>query len=154
MTWSPDGTATGGAQANLTSPTYTYVTDVQPSPNSRQYVVTTIGGTQTGVRTSTAGDPFTCRIKREPYKALPPANPVTGSYGNVPLNKTEWLFRKGLKIDSAGTIRVGNIRVIAELPAGCESNDSINIEALTSFFIGMMNEESSDIGESLKTGII
>lgn len=154
MTWSPDLTATGGAQLGLTSPTYTYVADVSPEANSRQYVVTTLGGTQTNVRTSTAGDPFRVKLKREPYKAIPPKNPVTGAYGNIPLNRTEWLFQKGLKVDSAGAIRVGNLRVIAELPAGSEANDSINIQALVSFALGLLWEESSDVGETLVTGII
>lgn len=154
MTWSPDGTTTGGAQTNLTTPTYTYVAGVAPAANSRRYVVTTLGGTQTNVRKHTAGDPFQMTVKREPYKALPAQNPVTGSYGNVPLNRTEWNFEKGLKIDSAGTIRVGRIRVIAELPAGSESNDSINIEALTSMAVGTLSEESADVGESLISGVI
>jgi CRP-like cAMP-binding protein len=87
------------------------------------------------------------------YKTLPPQNPVNGSYGNVPLNKTELLFRKGLKIDSAGTIRVGALRVIAELPAGSESNDAINIRALLSFALGTLAEESADYGDSLIAGV-
>jgi hypothetical protein len=154
MTWSPDLTTTGGAQTNLTTPTYTYVADAAPQANARQYVVTTLGGTQTGVRKHTAGDPFRLRLTRQPYKAVPPKNPVTGAYGNVPLNRTEFLFQKGMKIDSTGTIRVGQVRIIVEIPAGAETNDSINIEAMTSFCIGTLWEESADVGESLITGII
>lgn len=154
MTWSPDGTATGGAQLGLTTPTYTYTTDVAPAANARQYVVTTLGGTQTGVRTHTAGDPFSLRVTRQPYKALP-AKLQNGMYaGNVPLNKTEWLLKKGLKIDSSGTIRAGYWRVSAEIPAGAESNDDINIQAMTSFIIGILSEESADVGETIKTGVI
>jgi hypothetical protein len=153
MTWSPDLTSTGGAQAGLTSPTYTFVAAVAPSANSRKYVVTTLGGTQTNVRTHTAGDPFSLLLRNAPYRARPVQNPVTGEYGNVPLNRTEFVFEKGLKIDSAGSIRVGRIRITAELPAGSESNDAINIQALCSFAIGTLNEESSDIGESLTLGV-
>lgn len=152
--WSPDGTATGQAQTGLTSPTYTYVTDIAPDPSSRQYAVTTLGGTQTNVRAHTAGDPFTMTIKRDrSYKSLPPKNPVNGSYGNVPLNKTELLFRKGMYIDSSNTLRTGNLRVIAELPAGSESSDAINIRALISFALGILVEESADYGDSLVAGI-
>lgn len=154
MTWSPDGTATGGAQTNLSSPTYTYAADLSPDPSSRQYVVTTLGGTQTDVRTASAGDPFHLTVRRDrAYKLLPPKNPVNGSYGNVPLNKTELLFRKGVKIDSTGTIRTANARIQIELPAGSESNDPANIRALLSFVIGILNEESADIGDSAITGI-
>jgi len=152
--WSPDGTATGSAQTGLTTPTYTYVADFTPDPSSRQYAVTSLGGTQTNVRASGAGDPFTVLIRKDrAYKTLPAANPVTGSYGNVPLNKTEFLFRKGLKIDTAGTIKVGNFRVIAELPAGSETNDSINIRAMLSFALGLLSEESADYGDSLVAGV-
>lgn len=152
--WSPDGVTTGAAQTGLTTPTYTYVETGSPDPTARRYVVTTLGGTQTNVRVAAADDPFELNLRRDrTYKVLPPRNPVNGSYGNVPLNKTEFLFRKGLKIDSIGTIRVGNIRVISELPAGSESNDAINIRALWSFAIGTLSEESADIGDSQIAGV-
>jgi hypothetical protein len=151
--WSPDSSITGAAQTGFTSPTYTLAADLAPVPNARQYVVTACGGTQTGARENTNGDPFTLLVRKSPYKALPAKNPVTGAYGNVPLNKVELLFRKGLKIDSAGTIRVGNIRVIAEIPAGSETNDAVNIRALSSFFMGVLAEESADYGDSVVAGV-
>lgn len=151
--WSPDSSITGSTQTGLTTPTFTLAEDIAPVLNARQFVVTALGGTQTGARSSTAGDPFTVLSRKTPYKALPAANPVTGSYGNVPLNKVELLFRKGLKIDAAGNIRVGNIRVIAELPAGCESNDAVSIRSLCSFVIGILTEESADYGDSLVAGV-
>lgn len=155
MTWSPDSSITGSAQTGLTSPTYTVAADLAPDANSRQYVVTALGGTQTNVRASSAGDPFTCTIRKDKtYKVLPAKNPVNGAYGNVPMNKTEILFRKGVYIDSDNTIRVANIRVIAELPAGSEVTDAVNIRAAASFALGILAEESADYGDSLVTGII
>lgn len=151
--WSPDSSITGGAQTGLTTPTFTLASDLAPDANSRQYVVTALGGTQTGVRANTNGDPFTATVRKAPYKALPAKNPVTGSYGNVPLNRVEILCRKGMEIDSSATLRVGNIRVIAEIPAGAEQNDPENIRALCSFAIGLLNEESQDYGDSLVAGI-
>jgi hypothetical protein len=126
-----------------------------PDANSRQYVVTAVGGTQTGVRASSAGDPFTATIRKDKvYKTLPARNPVNGSYGNVPMNKTELLVRKGVYIDSDSTLRNANIRIIAELPAGCEVNDPANIRGLCSFALGLLAEEAADYGDSLVTGII
>jgi hypothetical protein len=155
MTWSPDSSITGAAQTGLTSPTFTIASDLAPDANSRQYVVTSLGGTQTGVRASSAGDPFTATIRKDKvYKALPARNPVNGAYGNVPMNKTELLVRKGVYIDSDNTIRNANLRVIAELPAGSEVTDSANIRALASFALGLLAEESADFGDSLVTGII
>lgn len=151
--YSPDSSITGAAQTDFTNPTYTLASDLAPDANSRQHVVTSVGGTQIGARASTAGDPFTVTMRKSPYKAIPNKNPVTGSYGNIPLNRTELLFRKGMKVDSAGTIRTGNLRVILELPAGSETNDAPNIRALHSFAFGLLAEESADIGDSAIAGV-
>lgn len=150
--FSPDTSITGGLQSNLSSPTYTLATDTADAL-SKSYAVTGLGGTQTGVRAHTAGDPFNLTIRRERYKARPSINPVSGQYPNVPLNRTELVVTKGLKIDSSGTIRPARFRLIAEIPAGAESNDSINIEAMTSFLVGTLNEESADFGQTLIAGL-
>jgi hypothetical protein len=150
--FSPDSSITGGLQTNLTSPTYTLSADTADAL-SKSWAVTGLGGTQTGVRTHTAGDPFSVLIRRERYKARPSINAVTGQYPNVPLNRTEQVITKGLKIDSAGTIRPGRVRIIWELPAGSESNDSINIEAMASLAVGLNNEESADLGQTLIAGL-
>lgn len=153
--WSPDSSITGNTSVTgLTNPTYTLAADLAPDANSRQHVVTALGGTQTNVRASTAGDPFTVTIRRSPYKALPAKNPVNGSYGNVPKNRIEVLVRKGLQIDSSDTIQVGNLRLIAELPAGCESNDEVNIRAAWAFMLGVLTEEAEDYVASLISGVV
>jgi hypothetical protein len=156
MTWSPDASITGGAQnVGFTNPTFTLASDLAPDSSSRAYVVTALGGTQPAtVRVSTAGDPFTAMIRLSRYQAIPPKNPVTGAYGNVPLNRIEVLCRKGVYIDSANTLREARIRVIAELPAGCEAADPANVRALASFTIGLLSEESADYGDSLVTRIV
>lgn len=154
MPWSPDASITGQAQTGLTSPAYTLASDLAPDANSRGYVVTTIGGTQPNVRSSTAGDPFTATIRRAPYKAIPPKNPINGSYGNIPLNRTEVIVRKGLHVDSDDVVRNGIFRFSAELPAGSEVNDPENIRAAVSFLLGLLVEESADLGDSLITGVI
>ena len=155
MTWSPDSSITGAAQTGFTTPTYTIASDLAPDANSRQYVVTALGGTQANVRASTAGDPFTATIRKDRnYKVLPAKNPVNGAYGNVPLNKTELLVRKGVYIDSDNTIRTANLRIIAELPAGSEVVDAANIRGLCSFALGLLAEEAADYGDSLVSGII
>lgn len=154
MTWSPDLSITGAAQTGFTSPTYTLVADLAPDVNSRQWVITACGGTQTGARISTAGDPFTITIRRAPYKARPAPNPVNGSYGNVPMNRIEVLGRKGVYIDSSQTVREARLRLIAELPAGCESSDAVNVRALVSMFLGQLAEEAADYGDSLISAVI
>nr|URG16448.1 MAG: coat protein [Leviviridae sp.] len=154
MGFSPDLTTTGAPIAAFTSPTYTLVTDLAPDVSSRQWAVSACGGTQTGARASSNGDPFTQTIKRGPYRALPPANPVNGSYGNVPRNVTEVITRKGVMIDSSGTIQVLEIRTTVRVPAGAESNDAVNIKAAVSAHEGLLYEESSDFADTLITGIL
>lgn len=152
--FSPDLSITGAAQTGFTSPTYTMVVDFPPDANSKQWAVSALGGTQAGVRSHVDGDPFTALIRKERYKALPAKNPVNGSYGNVPMNRTELLFRKGVYIDSSNTIRVANLRIIAELPAGSQATDAANLRGLVSFAFGVLSEESADYGDTLITGVV
>jgi hypothetical protein len=151
--FSPDSSITGAAITGLTNPTYTLASDLAPDSNSRQYVITALGGTQTDVRASTAGDPFTLTVRKQPYKSLPARNPVNGSYGNVPRNRVEMILRKGMEIDSDGTLQTGIFRLISELPAGCEQNDVANIRAAVSFLIGLLYEEADDYDDSLISGV-
>jgi uncharacterized protein YPO0396 len=58
-----------------------------------------------------------------------------------------------MKIDSAGTIAIGDVRVSYNIPAGAEQSDPENIRALQSFIAGLLGEESADIGDSLVSGI-
>jgi len=154
MTWSPDSSITGATVTGLTSPTYTLAADLAPDSNSRQYYVSAVGGTQTNVRAHTAGDPFMAVVRRTPYRSRPNANPINGAYPNVPMNKIEILARKGLFIDSNETVRNGNLRLVAELPAGSALNDAVNIKALVSFLIGLLTEESDDYADSLIKGVV
>lgn len=156
MPFSPDLTTTGAAVGTgFTTPTYTLVSDLAPDVNSRQWYVSAKGGTQpSGVRVHSAGDPFTQTIRRQPYKALPPKNPTTGAYGNVPMNRIEFLTRKSVIIDSSGTRRVMNLRTIAEIPAGAEINDPDNIKAAVSCHEGTIGEETADLADSYVTGVV
>jgi hypothetical protein len=79
---------------------------------------------------------------------------MNGAYPNVPLNRIEILQRKGVYIDSQATVRVMNIRVIAEIPAGAELADSINIRAAVSNILGVLGEEADDYGHTLVSGLI
>lgn len=156
MPFSPDLTTSGAAVGTgFTTPTYTLVADLPPDTNSRQWYVSAKGGTQpVGVRVHSAGDPFTQTIRRQPYKALPAKNLVTGAYGNVPMNRIEFLTRKSVIIDSSGTRRVMVLRTIAEIPAGSEVNDPDNIKAAVSAHEGTLGEETADLADSYVTGVI
>lgn len=152
--FTPDLSITGAAQTGFTSPTYTLAADLAPDASSRQWFVSAVGGTQTGARAHTAGDPFTLLIRRGPYRPLGSQNPVTGSYGNVPKNKTEVLLRKGVSIDAAGTKQILLLRLTAEIPAGSTENDAANIRAAVSALLGQMAELPAGYGDTLVQGTI
>jgi hypothetical protein len=155
MTWSPDSSITGGAQTGLTSPTYTVVDDTAPESNGKQKVVTALGGTQTDVRTHTTSDPFMWNFtKPKTPKSLPAANPVTGLVPNVPLNTYNLILRKGVKINTAGQLSVLQVRLTIGVPAGSEGADSANIKAAISALVGLLNEESADLGETVILGVL
>jgi hypothetical protein len=155
MTWSPDSSITGGDQTGLTSPTYTVVDDVAPENNGKQKVVSALGGTQTNVRTHTTSDPFRWNFtKPKTPKALPTANPVTGIVPSVPKNTYGLLLHKGVKVNAAGQLSVMNIRLTIDVPAGAEAADAVNIRAAISLLVGLLNEESADLGDTLVLGVL
>ena len=87
MSFSLTSPVTGAAQAGLTSPTYTHAADTPPDVNAKQYAVTSLGGTQTGVLAHSVAAPFTTAMFRpKSFKALAPVNPVTGVLREVPSN--------------------------------------------------------------------
>lgn len=155
MAFAPTSPVTGGAQTGFTSPTYTIVVDQAPDVNGSQYAVTAVGGTQTGVRTSTAADPFTAVFWRaKVLKGLPSPNAVTGRYGNIPRNTYGWVIRKGMQIAANQPAQVGVTRITHDIPAGADSYDAANIRAMHSLTVGLLSQTSAGVGDTLVTGIM
>lgn len=154
MTWSPDSSITGGAQTGFTSPTYTTVDDTAPAVNARQKTVTALGGTQTGANANSISNPFTATFyKPSTIKQLPAANPVTGLRGAIPNNVWKLIIRKGG--DAAlGVPATAVCRMEFSIPAGMDSYSPSEIRALVSFVVGLLSEESADLGDTLVTGVL
>jgi hypothetical protein len=146
---------TGAAQTGFTAPTYTNVTDVAPDINGRQYAVTALGGTQTGVRTHAVSDPFTVTFMRpKSPKALQSPNPVTGRYGSVPKNTYSVIIRKGVNFAANQAPEVMLARTYIDVPAGSDAYDSANIRAAISALIGALTQVSAGLGDTLVNGVI
>jgi hypothetical protein len=146
---------TGAAQTGFTSPTYTNVVDVAPDINGRQYAVTALGGTQTGVRTHAVSDPFTITFYRpKAPKALQSPNPVTGRYGNVPKNTYSVVLRKGVNFAANQPPEVLITRCSIDVPAGSDAYDSANIRAAMSMLIGSLTQVSAGLGDLLVNGVL
>lgn len=154
MTWSPDSSITGGAQTGLTSPTYGLTADSTSVANAVQHAVTSLGGTQTGVTAHTISEPFTVTLTKPANpRALPAANAVTGLRGSIPTNQWKLIIRKGADV-APGVPAVAILRCTIDIPSGMDSYSPAQIRAMTSLLVGILNEESADLGDSLVTGVM
>jgi hypothetical protein len=156
MTISVTSPVTGGAQTGLTSPTYTVVTDSPPPGNpGKQWVVTALGGTQTGVTTHTVSSPFTINFTRPgTLRVLGSPNPVTGVVTAVPNNSYTVVLRKGVLPLAGQPIRTMIYRVTCDIPAGSDTADPANVRAGLSMLIGSLNQQSAGLGDLFVSGIL
>jgi len=146
---------TGAAQTGLTSPTYTITQDIAPDNNGKQWAVTALGGTQTGVLPHTVASPFTITFVRpKQLKALSRVNPVTGELRNVPRNTYKVITRKGVYPLSNQPAVVMNITTTIDVPAGSDTFDPVSVRAALSAHLGSLSQVSSGIGDTAVSAII
>lgn len=155
MSFAPASPITGAAVTGLTSPTYTIVTDVAPSINGKQFAVTALGGTQTGVDINSVSKPFTVTFFRPPVlRTLPQANPVTGVIKNVPVNTYKLITRKGAVPAVNQVSLVARITTIFEIPAGTDTYEPEELNALVSEHAGVLWAQADGIATTIRTGVI
>jgi len=155
MTISLTSPITGTAQTGLTSPTYTLTSDVAPDVNGRQWAVTALGGTQTGVSSHSISAPFTVTVTRAKNpKGPPPVNADGFMRGNVARNPVVVLTRKGVVPVTGQAPVVMLIRTEISVPAGADNADSVSVRAALSAHIGALSQQSSGIGDTAATGVL
>lgn len=155
MAFSPSTPITGGAQTGLTAPTYTIAADTSPAPNGKQYAVTALGGTQTGVTTHSVAAPFTLAMFRPlNFKYLTPVNPVTGVLRGVPTNTYKVITRKGVLPLAGQAFKNAVVTTTIEIPAGADVADPANIRAMLSAHIGLMTQVSAGVGDTAVNGLL
>lgn len=153
--WNPTSPITGGAQTGLTSPTYTFVSDVAPDANGKQVAVTALGGTQTGVQVHSVASPFTLTFARpKAFKALGQPNPVTGRLPSVPRNTYKIITRKGVVPLAGQPAATMLVTTTIDVPAGSDSYDAASVRAALSAHIGALNQQSAGIGDTGTSGIM
>lgn len=146
---------TGAAQTGFTAPTYTLVADTPPDINGKQWAVSALGGTQTGVTVHSIASPFTITCSRpRVFKFLGKPNPVTGLVKDVPVNVTKALVRKGVTPLAGQPYAVAIARGEFSCPAGSDTVDPANLRAMLSCFIGVLSQQSSGIGDTVVSGVI
>jgi hypothetical protein len=154
MTWSPDASTTGGAQTGFTLPTFTLVDDTAPVVNAKQKTVSALGGTQGTATANSISAPFTATFHRPlSPRQLPTANPISGLRGSIPNNQYKLVVRKG-GYASADVPCIAVARLTIDIPAGMDSYNPDNVRSLISFLVGVLNEESADLGDTVVSGVL
>lgn len=154
MSFAPTSPVTGTAVTGLTSPTYTLSADVAPNLNGKQYAISALGGTQTGVDINTVSKPFTSTFFRPPQlKILPAANPITGIVKSFPVNTYKLVTRKGAQPAANQQPQVVKITTIFEVVAGCETYEMEEVNAAISCHVGLLVAQATGISDTIKTGV-
>jgi hypothetical protein len=145
----------GSAQTGLTSPTYTTVVDTPPNAYTKQYAVTALGGTQTGVDVHGASKPFTVSFSRpQNIRSASAPSPVSGVMPNQPRNVYNVKVRKGT---APGTNQVPQICVLScdlSVVAGADLIEPEDIRAALSLLIGSLSQQSAGLGDTLINGLL
>lgn len=135
----PSSPVTGAAVSGLTSPTYTLTADTAPVSNGKQWAVTALGGTQTGVTTHSTSSPFTITsFKAANVKVLGSVVPSTGQLSAVPKNNISWLLRKGMIPLAGQSPSTQVITLSVSTPAGSDLAAAAEIKAAASCFVGFL----------------
>lgn len=155
MTVSLTSPVTGSAQTGFTSPTYTVVVDTPPNAYSKQWAVTAVGGTQTGVDVHGASKPFTVTFSRpNQIRAAPVPNPVTGVMPNSPRNVYSIIVRKGANPGVNQNPQIAVLRCDLAVVAGSDLVEPEDVRAGLSLLIGSMSQQSAGLGDTMVNGLL
>jgi len=155
MTVSVTSPITGAAQTGFTSPTYTLTTDIAPDVNGKQWAVTALGGTQTGVTAHSTSSPFTITATRpKTARILGKPHPVTGLVKEVPMNVYGVLTRKGATPLVDQPVATAMMKTNISIPAGSDSYDPANLRAMISAHIGALSQIASGLGDTAVSNIL
>jgi len=155
MAFAPSSPVTGAAVTGFTSPTYTLTADTAPSLNGKQFAITAVGGTQTGVDINSVSKPFTLTFFRPTQlRVLPQANPLTGVIKNIPVNTYKLITRKGAVPALNQNAMVARITTIIEVPAGTDTYEPEDIKAMLSAHFGAGYAQASGIADTVLSGVL
>lgn len=153
MAFTPTSPLTGATVTGLTSPTYTHAQASAPVPEAKQFNVSALGGTQTGVTAHSVSSPFTFTAWRPRLlKTLAFFNTLTGFKGKVGTNEYRLLIRKGMLPIAGAPPEIGSIDIMIKVPTGSEINDVPNLAALYSAAGGLLMNAANGMLDTAKTG--
>lgn len=155
-TYNPTTPLPGATQTGFTSPTFTLLSDVAPDSNGIQHAVSALGGTQpASVDVHSVSKPFTLTaVKPKVLRTLGVPNPVTGVVSNVPRNRWKVITRKGVTPLDGQADQTMLITTTIEVPAGADLADPDNVRAGLSAHVGLLDDQSANLGDSLNNGVL
>lgn len=155
MPFNPTSPLTGAAQTGLTSPTFTLAVDTPPAANGKQFAVTALGGTQTGVKPNLLSAPFTMAMFRpKDFAVIGAVNPTTGQLRSVARNRFSVVIRKGVLPLAGQASQNAVVTVNIDVPAGADNADELSIRSMLSATFGLLNANSSAIGDTVVSGVL
>lgn len=145
---------TGAAQTGLTSPTYTLAEDMAPAPNGKQWYVSALGGTQTGVVANSISRPFTISVyKQAVIKTLTTIlGAAVGLVSNIPRNKIAVITRKAAAFNTLGGYGMIEVKTEISVPAGVPENDLVSLKAAMSAHIGTLTQDGNQWWQAAESG--
>lgn len=153
MSITPTNPVAGAAITGLTSPTFTLSSPSNlPDANAKQYTVTALGGTQTGVAVHSTSSAF-----RAIFWVPRIIKAIKAVVGVLTLQKVEY-NTYAMVVDKGVTPFAGQppanmkVSIKFEVPAGAETNDSNSVAACISLAGGLLSAEASDILAMIKSG--
>lgn len=137
---------------NVIAGTYTFAEDMANDNRTRVYVVSAIGGTQTGVNLHTVDAPKQVMFKR-PAQFLQPSafNTVSGRYGRVPKNVTRVIGRGSCNV-AAGQVEIIQMSTDIGIPAGGVTFDRANVEASVAMYIAALWDQREELIQAIYDG--
>lgn len=148
-------TVTGAAQTGLTTPGFGVTLDTAPSPNGKQWAVTSITGTQTGVLPHSIAVPFTTAFFRPlVYKLVSLVNSATGRLRSSSKNVTKCITRKGVIPLAGQPAELMIIETKVSVPAGADTADPISVRSAMSMHLGVLEQQSAGFGDTIASGIL
>lgn len=145
---------TGMAQTGLTTPTFTLTTDAGISPNQKQWLITALGGTQTGVSAHKVDSPFLVSYtKPSSPKAIPREfMTASGPIGNIPKNVYRLFGRKQVLVNGSYGTAPCDMEITFRVPVGATVQDLTSIKSLISMMGGALTQAPDQWFTSIDQG--
>jgi hypothetical protein len=155
MSFSPSSPVTGAAVTGLTSPTYTLTAATASAANVKQYYVSALGGTQTGVTTHSVGSPFAIAMSVPLVTQVASFfSSLTGFKGKNPLNRYVIKVVKGCTPATGAPPQIMTMRMEIDVPAGAENIDAVNVAAALSLIGGVEFANMAGIFATVQTATL